>query len=353
MMALAVVAVAAPALAAITAMPACADDALRLLSYGGAYQEAQRKAEFDPFEKSTGIKIVDSSWFGDIGKIRAMVEAKNVNVDVILGDVADAISGCNEGFLEPLPGGAFGDPADYLTGNVSDCAVATELVSIIYAYNGDKIPAAWGETRPQTIADLFDTKKFPGKRAFSVRVLGGLIEMVLLGDGVPPAKLYDVLGTKQGLDRVFAKLDAMKDDIIFYTSNAQPAQLLASGEVVMIQSSNGRIYAANADGKTHFVPVWDGQVYYPDVWFVPKGGNKDLAVKFLQFITEPKVMAALTNYIPYPPARRSALPLVSDTMKPHVGTSHELSHGIASNMVWWSEHSAEINERLQTWLAKK
>jgi putative spermidine/putrescine transport system substrate-binding protein len=333
------------------AAPGSAEDALRLLSYGGAYQAVQRKVEFDPFEKATGIKVVDSTWFGDIGKIRAMVEARNVNVDVILGDVSDAIQGCNEGFLERLPVGAFGDPADYLTGNVSDCAVPTEVVSVIYAYNADRIPAAWGAARPQTIADLFDTKKFPGKRAFSSRVLGGLMEMVLLADGVPPAKVYDVLGTKEGLDRVFAKLDAMKDDIVFYTSNAQPAQLLASGEVALIQSSNGRIYAANHDGN-HFVPVWDGQVEYPDVWFVPKGGNKDLAVKFLKFITEPKVMAALTNDIPYPPARRSALPFVSDAMKPNIGTSHDLSRGIASNMIWWSEHSTDINQRFQTWLAK-
>ena len=341
------------ALAVMLARPAGADEVLRVLSYGGAYQAAQRKAEFDPFEKATGIKVVDTTWFGDIGKIRAMVEAKNVNVDVILGDVADAISGCNEGFLAPLPTKEFGDPSDYLTGNVSDCAVATELVSVIYAYNGDKIPPAWGASRPQTIADLFDTKKFPGKRAFSSRVLGGLIEKVLLADGVPPAKLYSVLATKEGLDRVFAKLDAMKDDIIFYTSNAQPAQLLASGEVVMAQSSNGRIYSANADGKVHFVPVWDGQVYYPDVWFVPMGGNKDLAVKFLKFITEPKIMAALTNDIPYPPARRSALPFVNAAMNPNLGTNHDLSHGIGSDMVWWSEHSADINERLQAWLAKK
>ena len=338
---------------AVTAATARAEETLRVLSYGGAYQEAQRKAEFDPFEKATGIKIADSSWFGEIGKIRAMVEAHNVNVDVILGDVADAITGCNESFLEPLPSGAFGDPADYLTGNLPDCAVSVELVSIIYAYNGDKIPAAWGAARPETIADLFDTKKFPGKRAFSVRVLGGLIEKVLLGDGVPPGQIYDVLGSKAGLDRVFAKLDAMRDDIIFYTSNAQPSQLLASGEVVMAQSSNGRIHAANADGKQHFVPVWDGQVYYPDVWFVPKGGNKELAVKFLKFVTEPQIMAALTNYIPYPPARRSALPLVAEAMRPHVGTSHDLSRGVASNMVWWADHSADINERLQTWLAKK
>src|SRR5262249_10203380 len=222
-----------------------------------------------------------------------------------------------------------------------------------YAYNADKIPPAWGTARPQTIADLFDTRKFPGKRAFSGRVIGGLIEKVLLADGVPPAQLYQVLGTKAGLDRVFAKLDAMKSDIIFSTSNAQPLQLLASGEVVLIQSANGRIYNAVANEKKNFVPVWDGQVYYPDVWFVPKGSNKELAFKFLRFVTQPKIMADLTRYIPYAPVRKSAMAHVPEAMKPHLATTNDLGRGVASNMVWWADHEAEINERMQAWMAKK
>jgi len=329
------------------------EETLRVMSFGGSYQDAQRESAFKPFEKATGIKIEESTWFADLGKIRAMVEAKNVTTDIILGDVAHALTGCDEGFLEPLDGKAFGDPSDYLPGTISDCGIPTELVSIVYAYNEDKVPAAWGSARPQTIADMFDTKKFPGKRAFSVRVLGGLIEKVLLADGVAPADIYKVLSTKEGLDRMFAKLDSIKSDIIFYTSNAQPLQLLASGEAAIIQSSNGRIWSANATDNKHFVAVWDGQVWYPDVWFVPKGGNKELAVKFLQFITQPQIMADLTKYIPYAPVRKSALAYVSDKMKPDLSTTHDLSHGVRSDMVWWSTHEADINTRFQTWMATK
>jgi putative spermidine/putrescine transport system substrate-binding protein len=174
-----------------------------------------------------------------------------------------------------------------------------------------------------------------------------------MADGVPPAKIYDVLGTEEGMKRFFAKLDAIRDDIVFYTSNAQPVQLLASGEVAIVQSSNGRIQAANINDNKRFVAVWDGQVYYPDVWFIPKGGNKALAVKFLQFITQPKIMAALTDYIPYAPVRVSARPFVSEKMKPYLTTSHDLSKGTLSNMGWWSQHEDEFNKRFQAWLAKK
>ena len=334
-------------------IPASAQETLRVMSFGGSYQDAQRVSQFKPFEEATGVKIVESTWFADLGKVRAMVEAKNVTADIILGDVAHAITGCNEGFLEPFDLTQFGDRNDYLPGTMWECGVPTELVSILYAYNEEKIPAAWGSTRPTTIADMFDTKKFPGKRAFSVRALGGLAEKVLMADGVPPNKIYEVLGTEQGMKRFFAKLDSIRDDIVFYTSNAQPIQLLSSGEVAIVQSSNGRIQAAIMNDKKRFVAVWDGQVYYPDVWFIPKGGNKALAIKFLQVVTQPKIMAALTNYIPYAPVRISARPFVSESMKPYLTTSHDLAKGNLSNMTWWSEHEDEFNKRFQTWLAKK
>lgn len=332
--------------------PASAQETLRVMSFGGSYQEAQRKAQFKPFEEATGVKIVESTWFADLGKVRAMVEAKNVTADIVLGDVAHAIAGCNEGFLEPFDTKAFGDPADYIPGTIWECGIPTELVSILYAYNEDKIPAAWGGQRPQAIADMFDAKKFPGKRAFSVRAIGGLPEKTMLADGVPPNRVYEVLGTDDGLKRMLAKLDTIRDDTIYYTSNAQPIQLLANGEVAVIQSSNGRIYAATVEGKK-FVPVWDGQVYYPDVWFIPKGGNKALATRFLKFITEPKNMAALATYIPYAPVRKSALQYVPEAMKPHLSTTHDLGKGVGSDMRWWAEHETRVNERFQTWLARK
>src|ERR1700679_630916 len=83
------------ALLTMQIMPSHAQQTLRIMSFGGSFQDAQRAAQFQPFEHATGIKIVDSTWFADLGKIRAMVEAGNVTADLVLGDVAHAIAGCN------------------------------------------------------------------------------------------------------------------------------------------------------------------------------------------------------------------------------------------------------------------
>ena len=65
-----------------------------------------------------------------------------------------------------------------------------------------------------------------------------------MADGVPPAEVYDVLGTPEGVDRAFAKLDTIKDDMVWWEAGAQPPQLLADGEVAMTTAFNGRIFAA-------------------------------------------------------------------------------------------------------------
>jgi putative spermidine/putrescine transport system substrate-binding protein len=342
----------AGALFVLSSFPGAAEN-LKVMSFGGTYQDAQREAEFKPFTAATGIEITESTWFGELGKIRAMVETNNVTVDVIMGDVAHALAGCDEGFLEAFEPGLFGDPEDYLPGTMSECGIPTEVISSIYAYNEEKIPESWGAARPTTIADLFDTKKFPGKRALSSSTISGVLERVLLADGVSPEKVYEVLSTEEGVNRLFAKLDSIRDDLVFYSSSAQAVQLLADGEVVMTQIPNGRVYTAVKNDNKKFVPVWDGQVWYPDVWFVPKGGNKTLATEFLKFVTQPQVMADLSKLMPYAPARKSAMEFVPDDIKPHLTTTNDMSSGIRSDMVWWASHQTELTRRFESWMAQK
>lgn len=348
--------IAAAAFAALTlhaAHAARAEDVLRITSWGGSFQDAQRVTQFEPYQKKTGTKIVESNWSGELGKVRAMVESGSVTTDLIVGDLAHALTGCSEGFLQPIAwSGSFGDKSDYLPGTISDCGIPVEVVSTISAYNADRIPAAWGTARPETIADFFDIKRFPGKRAISSRTIGGIFERALMADGVPVDQIYKVLATPAGLDRAFAKLDTIKNSTVFYKSNAEPIQLLADGEVVLSEVPNGRAYNAIVKDKKNFVLVWDGQVYYPDVWFVPKGGNLEAARKFLDYVTQPEVMAGITKLIPYAPVRKSALKYVPPEVTPYLTTAHDLTRAISSDQAWWAGHEAEIDQRFQAWLAK-
>src|SRR5881397_2318011 len=59
-----------------------AKNELVFVGFGGSYQDGQTKALFEPFEKETGIKVVQTTGV-DLAKLRAQVQSKNVEWDLI------------------------------------------------------------------------------------------------------------------------------------------------------------------------------------------------------------------------------------------------------------------------------
>jgi putative spermidine/putrescine transport system substrate-binding protein len=197
---------------------------LTVMSWGGAYGEAQTEAHVKPWAAASGFaaKMTDSD--NPATPVKAMVEAGNVTIDVASLEYADAIRLCDEGMLEPidvasLPAGADGTPAadDFLAGAVTECGVSTDIWSTVYAYDDTKFP---GE-KPSTVADFFDLEKFPGKRGVR-KGAKAVLEFALMADGVPAADVYKVLATPEGLDRAFMKLDTIKMVVVWWEAGAQP-----------------------------------------------------------------------------------------------------------------------------------
>ena len=75
---------------------------VRICSYGGALQDAQRKAYFKPFEELSGIKVIEAEG-PDPAKVKAMVDSKNIEYDVTEVDGADVINLQKQGeYFEPI-----------------------------------------------------------------------------------------------------------------------------------------------------------------------------------------------------------------------------------------------------------
>src|SRR5207302_10713418 len=64
------------ALLASAALPALAQQQLTVVNFGGANANAQKKAFYEPFEKS-GVKVVPVEYNGEQAKIKAMVETRS------------------------------------------------------------------------------------------------------------------------------------------------------------------------------------------------------------------------------------------------------------------------------------
>ena len=333
---------------------------ITVMSWGGAYSESQVEAYQKPFTAKTGIKVIALDADNPAVPIKAMVEAGNVTVDVADVEYADGVRLCDEGLLEPIDPAILspapdGTPAldDFLPGAITECLVTTIVYSTVVAYDTTKL-----NPPPTSIADFFDTAKFPGKRAMRKGAKVNL-EMALMADGVPAAEVYDLLATDEGVARAFAKLDAIKKDVVWWEAGAQPPQLLADGEVAMTTAYNGRIFGAAVGEGKPFQIMWDGQVYEYEGYVIPKGAkNLQAAKDFIAFASDSQRLADQASWISYGPARKSSGALVGlykdgkTQMGPHMPTAAEnLKNALPSSYEFWVDRDAELNEKFNAWLA--
>lgn len=331
------------------ATPAAAADSLTVVSWGGSYQASQREAFFKPFAKDTGIQIIEEEYNGEVAKVRAMVETGAISWDIVDLDTRSALAACAEGIIETIDWGKLGlDPANFIGGDVNECGVPNILYSWVLAYDKDKTPNG-----PTQSADIFDLEKFPGKRGLQKAAIVNL-EWALLADGVALEDVYKVLATPEGVDRAFAKLDTIKDHVVWWEAGAQPPQLLADGEVVMTTGWNGRFFNAVRDEGKNFGIVWDHQGMDWDWWAIPKGNPKlDLAYQFISYASQPAAMAEQTKWISYGPANKDAVPNIEAATLPDLPTAPDnMGTALLLDPQFWADHNDELNERFNAWLAK-
>lgn len=326
------------------------------VGWGGSIATAQKSAFFKPFERATGDKVTVLDYNGGLAQVRAQVQSKNVTWDVIDSVPADVARGCDEGLFEPidpasLPPAPGGTPAvkDYMPGTLTRCGAGVDVWANVFAYD----PKSFPNGGPKTIADVFDLKRFPGKRGLNKAPQANL-EWALMADGVPPDQVYKVLGTEAGIARAFSMLDRLKGHVVWWQTGAQPPQLLADGEVSISSAYNGRIYNAVKKEGQHFVTIWDGQVWdYAPVAILKGTRHKAAAMKLVAFMSRPEIMARLTQHISYGPVRRSAMKYVAPAMKPNLGNSPEhMATALQSDTEFWANHADELVDRFNTWLAK-
>ncbi len=346
---------------------------VNVVSWGGAYTASQQKG-YEP--TWTGEKLNWISYNGGLGEVRAQVESGSVQWDIVDVLPGPARAGCDEGLFEEIPDeyrlpAPDGTPMaeDLLVPLPNKCVVPQIWWSYAAFYSTDDYPSN-GQTKhqtsfgsqPSTIADFFDLEKFPGKRG--IHTWGNaLIEMALVADGVDIADVYDVMDTDEGIDRAFAKLDTIKDDVVFWSSGSKPLELVASGEVVMAIAYNGRIGSAILNDGAPLVTIWDGQVLEEEWLVVVKGApNKEEAFKLAAHMSSTQGQADQAKYINYGPMRKSALPII-EAGEPWFNTGVNIlehmpnrsdiaARTIIANPDWWADNSGEIAERFNAWMAQ-
>jgi putative spermidine/putrescine transport system substrate-binding protein len=309
---------------------------------GGAYGDAFRKAFYDPFERETGIRVINVAREAEpTAQIKAIVETGSYTWDAsILTEAArDILQG--QDLLDTI-GVTEADTAGMLPQAVTPYWLGTDIYGTVLAYRTDRFK----DNEPKSWADFWDVARFPGQRAMSKSPIDTL-EQALLADGVPVDKLYPL-----DLDRAFKSLDKIKPHVaVWWTGGAQSAQLIQSGEVDLIAIWNGRAQAV-IDGGAPIKIVWNQAIYGIEGFAIPKGGPRvDQVRQFIKFCANPERQAAYTASLSYGPTNSDAYKYIDKdraAILPSAPQNFELM--FKQNEKWWGENRAAVLERFNTWL---
>ncbi len=317
---------------------------LVVVSFGGAYQEAQREAFFGPFAREYDVTIREQSWSGsgELARLKDMVESGNVVWDVVTVEAYQVLSGAEQGLYEMVDYSKL--PKDELLPEaIHDYGVATSFFSTVLAYKADAYTSGM---HPVGWAEFWDVAKYPGPRALRRDPVGNL-EFALLAAGVPKDNLYPL-----DVDKAFRSLDRIRDHVaVWWDTGEQPAELLGSGEVVLASAWNGRIYNAAVAGK----PValdWEGGIVNSDWWVIPRGAkNKDIAQEFIAFASSAEAQAQLPRYIPYGPVNTKAIERIPPEILADLPTAPvNLAKQVVIDIQWWHKNQPAVLERWNGWL---
>lgn len=308
--------------------------------YGGSYETKIMQAYFTPFQRQTGIKVIPTTTASDLAKITAMVKANRVEWDLV--DVQGAT-------LSQLIANDLLEKLDYSVVDVSDLAseqynhkpyaAACYILSHNIFWNSSVIKeplTSW--------ADVWDYKRFPGKRGFQ-RTPWFTLEIALVADGVPPSKLYPL-----DVDRAFRSLDRIKPSAVFLPNNTL-TNLVASQEIVTADLNLARVKTIRDSG----VPLqytWSQAMLEQEQMAVLKGAkNKANAMKAVAYTLTTQAQLDCLKLLEDTPTTKRALARVdAELAKDLPGTQPTSKDNFYLDPIFWAEHGAKLQKRMQEWL---
>jgi putrescine transport system substrate-binding protein len=262
------------------------------------------KTTIPNFQKETGIRVTYDNYSSN-DELFAKLSAGSTGYDIIVPTDATLVKMIHGDLVEPL-----------------DHSLLTNIGNLDQRFRnaaydpGNKysIPWQWGTTGigfdktkvggEVSDWDAFNLPAIRGKSAYLDEARDAFA-MALFAQGLDPNTTDD-----GDLDKAKDYLIALKKKIKTITSDYQDP--LGSGELLLCQAYSGDVFTIQVDNpKIEYVIPKSGAFSWVDSMAVPKGAkHPGNAEKFMNYILEPKVGAALTNSINYGSPNKAAEPYI-------------------------------------------
>ena len=320
-------------------------DHLTIVTRDDSLQRSIQAAYVQPFTAATQVHVVQQVWEGGLDALRTRLKAPGNGWDLIMVDPDELAAGCDAGLFEKLDWSAIGGKEHYAPQAVSDCGLGAVIIDTALAWDKDKLPITPSWT------DFWDVAKYPGKRGLRKGVRGNL-EIALMADGVAAGDVYRTLASADGQDRAFRKLDQLKPYIVWWSSEADAAKILASGDVLMTSAPSGQIATAGENGHRSFGLQFAGSLYEMDSWAIAKGSAAlRQAQEFLYFTGMPAIEARLLRQS----GDSGLVKGLNDGLPPDLlaispANPANQNGALRIDSGFWHDNLAKLRQRFDTWL---
>ena len=321
-----------------------ADEYIVYCGYGGSTQEVIREAFLVPFTQQTGIRVIETGP-PDYAKVKAMIEAKRVEWDVMQSDPDFVVRGISENLVESIDYQIVSNK-DLLPGAALPGGVVYDYGATVIAYRTDVFPAGKG---PRTWAEFWDVSRFPARRALSADPYY-LFPLALAADGVTRDKIYPI-----DVDRVFRSLTRIRPHIVkFYETFGQSSQLITDKEADLLGATTTRMHIVQQQGAPVYVELNEG-VPFGDAWVIPRGSpRKANAMKFIAFAAQfdsgmalkaRKTRTGMTQ-------TRTAKLLEPEIARQLVTSPDNWPKLLPVGDDWWASNRPKMQQLMTAWLLK-
>lgn len=310
---------------------------LVIVNWGGIANEGFGRYYGGPFEAANpGYKVAMNSTGPSAGRIKSMVDSGSVTWDLCDSSASSSRVLGAQNLVTKI---------DYDVVKKSDAiseaftleyGAAPYSFSSVLAYDSSKFPNG----APQSWADFYDLRKFPGTRLLrrdALAVLDGA-QMAL---GKDPRNLYP-LDTRACL----AKLREIRRNAVFWNSGSESEQFLRTGEAVMgqIWHTRAKVLEQETNGRIKF--IWNQGLLQAGIFVIPRGAPGGAATQRLlaSMLAHPEPQVELLKFLGNGPTNPRAAALVPAEFKRFNPTDPDNARQqVTLDGNWWGDNYTQLN----------
>ena len=315
------------------------ENRLVFCNWGGDAIDAMAAAFGKPFTAETGIEVLYDGAGPTEGAVKAQAESGNPAWDMADIEPFSAQTLGEQGLMEPIDYSVV-DKSKMREGFGDKYWASSYFYSYVIAYDATRY-----KTAPTSMADFFDTEKFPGGRTM-YKWGSGMWEAALMADGVAPADVYPV-----DLKRANKKIAEFKDNVtVFWGGGAESQSALLNGDASMGLLWNTRAMLLERDTGGDIKFTWAQGILLPGAIGVLKGGKggAENAMKYIRSAQDAARQAELFKLMGNGPSNPEADALIpAEDARFSPSAPENAAQQLVGNMDWYgANYGAALDEYL-------